>query len=450
MVKNRRDLWIFILMLILVPLAGEPKFHPFGGDFDSFRVSFGSPIFLLFLLWIRHISFTTCGLATGVSVVCFRAFLDLWNMDITLAEALWQHTPTFFYYSVYAFCFLIPHFDKTRIYSKAMQIAGWAVVAEVFASIAELSAMQQLFYGAFLLLTPAMLIKITVIAFLRSFFILSFFFLTQLYATETRLHHEQHERTRMMLLISNLYEEIIQLSKSQKNAEAITHNCYKIYDRLHKQAEDPEKEALAKEILAIAGQLHEIKKDNQRIYAGLSALTNNHRIADYARPAELARLILDAQRKYARSLKKDIDFSSSIDARLPDLHVYTLLSLVNNLIANAVEAIGKAGSICLIFEMQETNLLIQVENTGSAIPKRKLSLIFKPGYTTKFDSAGNASTGIGLNYVRDLAASLGGSATITSDGQNQVCCMLSIPLSSCSAQPKPLTLLPASSSIRKD
>ena len=450
MVKNRRDMWIFILMLILVPLAGEPKFHPFGGDFDSFRVSFGSPIFLLFLLWIRHISFTTCGLATGISVVCFRAFLDVWNMDLPIGEALWDHTPTFFYYSIYAICFLLPYFDKTRIYSKAMQIAGWAVVAEVIASIAELSAMQLLFYGTLIFLTPAMLIKITAIAFLRCFFILSFFFLTQLYATETRLHHEQHERTRMMLLISNLYEEIIQLSKSQKNAETITHDCYKIYDRLHQQARDPEKEALAREILAIAGQLHEIKKDNQRIYAGLSALTNNHRIADYEKPAELARLILDAQRKYARSLKKDIDFSSNIDAALPALHVYTLLSLVNNLIANAVEAIHLNGRICLTFGRDEETLLIKVENTGSAIPERKLSLIFKPGYTTKFDSAGNASTGIGLNYVRDLAGSLGGSAAITSDGKNEVCCTLSIPLSSCTAPQKPLSAPLDISSIRKD
>ena len=47
---TRRDWLVFLFMLILVPLAGEPKIHPFTGDFANFRVSFGSPVFLLFLL----------------------------------------------------------------------------------------------------------------------------------------------------------------------------------------------------------------------------------------------------------------------------------------------------------------------------------------------------------------------------------------------------------------
>ena len=50
--KHHRNLLLFFTMLILVPLAGEPKFHPFGGDFSAFRVSFGSPVFLLFLLLV--------------------------------------------------------------------------------------------------------------------------------------------------------------------------------------------------------------------------------------------------------------------------------------------------------------------------------------------------------------------------------------------------------------
>lgn len=51
--RTRQDWLVFLFMLMLVPLAGEPKFHPFNGDFSSFRVSFGSPVFLLFLLWLR-------------------------------------------------------------------------------------------------------------------------------------------------------------------------------------------------------------------------------------------------------------------------------------------------------------------------------------------------------------------------------------------------------------
>ena len=50
--RTRYDYFIFTLMLLLVPIAGEPQIHPFSDDFIAFRVSFGSPVFLLFLLWL--------------------------------------------------------------------------------------------------------------------------------------------------------------------------------------------------------------------------------------------------------------------------------------------------------------------------------------------------------------------------------------------------------------
>ena len=83
MLSKHRELFIFICMLIIVPLAGEPQIHPFGGDFQNFRVSFGSPLFLLFLLWLRRVPMLISGLCTGITVVLFRALLDV----------IWGHEP---------------------------------------------------------------------------------------------------------------------------------------------------------------------------------------------------------------------------------------------------------------------------------------------------------------------------------------------------------------------
>ena len=425
--KHHRDLLLFLLMLILVPLAGEPKFHPFGGEFNSFRVSLGSPIFLLFLLWIRKIPLPAAGLATGISVVIFRGFLDTFDGS-TLLTGIQGHLPTGFYYFSYALIFALPHFDKKRLYNKSLQIAGWSILAEIAASIMELSTMQLLLKGSLSMPTPAMLLHLSGIAILRCFFILSFFFLTQLYTAETRIRQENHEKRRLMMLIAGLYEEVVQLDKSLKNAENITHSCYQIYEKLQKSANTPEKEQLAREMLAIVGQVHDIKKDNQRIYAGLSALTNNRRVDDYSDAGRLAELVIDAHRKYAISLKKTIVFTFQAATTLPRLHTYTLLSLINNLTANAVEAIEQQGTIDLALLHEGDFLLIPVNNTGSAIPPKRLQHIFEPGYTTKFDSRGNASTGVGLPYVRHLTDMLGGSIEITSDGTNQVACRLLLPL----------------------
>ena len=72
MISKHRELFIFICMLLIVPLAGEPRIHPFGNEFSSFRVSFGSPMFLLFLLWLRNVPMAVSGLAVGIAVVLFR------------------------------------------------------------------------------------------------------------------------------------------------------------------------------------------------------------------------------------------------------------------------------------------------------------------------------------------------------------------------------------------
>ena len=75
MISKHRELFIFICMLLIVPLAGEPRIHPFGNEFSSFRVSFGSPMFLLFLLWLRNMPMAVSGLAVGIAVVLFRGAL---------------------------------------------------------------------------------------------------------------------------------------------------------------------------------------------------------------------------------------------------------------------------------------------------------------------------------------------------------------------------------------
>lgn len=425
--KKNKDLLVFLLMLILVPLAGEPKIHPFSGDLSTFRVSFGSPIFLLFLLWIRNTSFILSGFCVGLSVTIFRICLDIVTNDASFSSSFLLRAPAFFYYFTYAACFHLPAVDE--LYSKAIRIAGWSILAEFFASIAELAVTNYLL-GSELVITFTILFQLILIAVIRCFFILSFFFLTQLYQSETRIKEEKEQKKHMLLLIANLYEEVIQLNKSQKNAEQVTRNCYQIYENLQDPTEKVSRENLSAELLSIAGQVHEIKKDNQRIYAGLRQLTNNRRLSDYLPAGELGDIIVQSNLKYANSLKKDIRFMPTIDPHLPPLHVYTLLSLVNNLVANAVEAIKKEGFIKINFTKIKDSIEIRIMDNAGGISPNKINLIFKPGYTTKFDEKGNPSTGVGLPYVKHLTETLGGKIAVNLAHTGATAFILTIPLKS--------------------
>ena len=106
-----------------------------------------------------------------------------------------------------------------------------------------------------------------------------------------------------------------------------------------------------------------------------------------------------------------------------------LLSILNNLVANAVEAIPSRGTITLtiVGGTGDGRLKITLENTGSFIPPRRLEQVFSPGYTTKFDSTGKASSGVGLTYVKHQTETLGGTIELTSDGKDTVTCYLDLP-----------------------
>ena len=434
---SRRDWLIFFSMLVMVPLAGEPKIHPFTGDFASFRVSFGSPVFLLFLLWLQAFPRLFTGIMAGLAVMLFRTWLDVSFAGVPFSPALYSHIPNFFYYFFYAFFFALPKVETSSIYKLALIIAFWAVVAEVFASIAELAAMNMMAAGRHMEFTTGMLLRLIYIAVLRCFFILSFFFLFQLYTTEMRLDRKTKESRRLTLLISGLYEEVFQLKATFRHAEEATHDCYQVYKSISGESTSMTRQEAAQEILRVAGMVHDIKKETQRIYAALSELTVNKHVEDYLLPESILQLLIHTEEKYAERLGKDIHFSSQVSPLLPSLHVFTLLSLLGNLASNAVEAIKEQGLIIISFDEENDYLLLKVQNTGSFISPRRLSQVCRPGYTTKFDSQGRASSGVGLSYVQQQAASLGGTFTIESDGREWVACRLRLPLSALRQQPHP-------------
>ena len=60
--------------------------------------------------------------------------------------------------------------------------------------------------------------------------------------------------------------------------------------------------------------------------------------------------------KYARLLEKDIQFVYKIDGVHPHYHIYTILSIINNIVTNAVEAIQGMGTITI--DINKTTILL--------------------------------------------------------------------------------------------
>jgi two-component system sensor histidine kinase YcbA len=257
----REKLLAYLFMILAVPIAGELRFYPLDGDI---RVSLGTPIFFFILLWVRKVHPILAGLLVGMAVVLFRIFLSYFLFDsMVFQEAFYLHFPVLFYYFIYAYLFYLLKIHT--LYNRPFLIGLYGVGIEIIASMLEISIRNLTSHSP---ITLSTFLLIGGIAFIRSFFVLGFFNI--LIFREEKLADEQQRKLneQMLMLISNLYVESIQLKKATKNAEQLTSACYGLYRELKEKQLDTQ----AQTALKIAGQMHEIKKDNQRINAGLSKL----------------------------------------------------------------------------------------------------------------------------------------------------------------------------------
>ncbi|MGG1677382.1 sensor histidine kinase [Neobacillus sp. NRS-1170] len=381
-------------MIIAVPITGELKFYPLSGA--DLRFSMSTTVFFFILLWSRKIHPVLAGLLTGSAVVCFRIILDkiqVGSFDFPI------HFPVFFYYMVFGMFFHI--FKVKKLYHQPLLIGLLGMVLEIMGNVTEMTIRH---FTTDMKMTTSSFLIIIGVAIIRSFFVLGFF--NTILVRETRLAEEQQKKRteEVLLLVSNLYIEMFQLEKSAKDAEKLTSACYVIYRDL--KALNNQNQAQA--MLKIAGELHEIKKDNQRIYAGLSKLMAKEKLDDFMNIQEIISVATISNKNYSELLGKTIDFPVRISGEHPEYRTFILLSLINNLVANAVEAIDQEGQIGVTVEKVQDLVKITIKDNGTGISNKNKVYIFEPGFTTKFDQAGIASNGIGLSYTKNVIEDLDG------------------------------------------
>lgn len=405
----KKDIFILVLMMVTVPLAGELNFYPIN---ETFRISFGVPTFLFFLLLFRKIPVVFPGLFTSILVVGFRILIEWIKQENFNWNASFESnfSSFFFYFAFSCFFYLAKVF---RFKNRIIIIGFIGITIEILSDMVELT-MQYFVLGTTIKLSA--LSEILIIAISHSFIVLSFFTMMKLYEAQARESQIRKQNEHMLMLISNLYEESIHLKKTLVNAENITKKSYDLYkclNGLKNERTTPDSvEELSRQALKIAGEVHEIKKDNQRIFAGLSKLISVESFTDYMNLHELVSIIKLTNEKYASSLGKDIQIVYSIKGNHPHYHVFTLLSILNNIVTNAVEAINDVGTITINIEKKQNSIEFRIGDNGPGVTPKHKNLIFKPGFTSKYDSSGNPSTGMGLVFVKEMVEQFEGDITV--------------------------------------
>jgi len=118
-------------------------------------------------------------------------------------------------------------------------------------------------------------------------------------------------------------------------------------------------------------------------------------------------------------LQSDLPFVASDPAQLQQVFL--------NIIDNAIDAIGKDGTITIrtmaVHEPDE--VIITIKDSGPGIPKEKLDKIFDPFFTTKKLGEG---TGLGLTISFSIIQKLGGRLKVESEEGQGAAFIISLPL----------------------
>ena len=131
------------------------------------------------------------------------------------------------------------------------------------------------------------------------------------------------------------------------------------------------------------------------------------RVSDVCSTAEHA-VMFARQQAITKRIMIELDVTGSIPPVDHDPNQINQVLL--NLLLNAIQSMDKPGTIRVLLETDEDDVLITVSDEGKGIPPEHLPNIFRPFFTTK-----GHGTGLGLSLARRTVESHGGHIDVTSE-----------------------------------
>jgi two-component system, NtrC family, sensor kinase len=120
---------------------------------------------------------------------------------------------------------------------------------------------------------------------------------------------------------------------------------------------------------------------------------------------------IDILENFARNNTIDIQTDLAEDIPVTGGDQAQVQQVILNLVTNAIDAIGKDGTVTVRSRRVKNEIRVTIADTGPGIPENVQRLIFDPFYTTK--SAGKG-TGLGLWISYNIIEKMGGRLTVTS------------------------------------
>ena len=388
-----------VFLIMGTYILGEVGFFPFG---SSFRLGLGSVFYVLCLVRFPRLATFNNGWLTGVVVVILRilashiAYVQPWS------TLFLENSSAILYYVVLTVGMVIPIVKEEK--ENPVRISLYFVSFDFLANVLEL-----IFSGNFQVDRHSLSI-LALGAGVKGLFFLAFIATVELFRQRILREKDKEKFQGQLLLGATLYAEGYFLKKIMKDIEETMECSFQLYQQA---GEDSAETRHQPSLLNLAERIHEIKKDTQRVFSSLNAIIEPN---DYSRVdlSELLNIVIESQQRYAKVHQKMIEWTTSSNSPLCLMdNFFPILVVVNNILANGIDAIEEQGHIAVIWHFDHAILNVHLGNTGKPISHADRELIFLPGFTTKYSEVGTASTGIGLTHVQHVLKESGGKIKIT-------------------------------------
>lgn len=398
----RQEYRTILVVVFLVGLTGLVYIYPFH---THFRFTISVAVLATLLLYFPRLPAFPTAVLAGAAIFVGRSLAQLIFDQAGFVQVITINWPAIVYYISYGACF--QYFRLRRLVDNVPALILMLSIIDIFSNIVELVT------RADPLTNPELVFsRLVGVAVLRAILGVGGYYVLRRYQAFVLAEEQVARYTELTVMIAQLKAELYYLKKSSQDIERVMEDSYWLYKSLHAKGGADEGAAQA---LAVARNIHEVKKDYHRVVNGIEAILHPSASVMGLRLSEIFFIIEQNTRRGLGPKKIDLSLTYEADF-ITDQH-YAIVSILDNLIINAIEACGDMGEIRVTERTIEGKIVFTVEDNGCGIKPEDFDMLFQVGYSTKFcPHTGKMSTGLGLAHVKNLTEMLGGTVTAARSG----------------------------------